>query len=104
MRSSNLPSAWIAVCPPPITGTAYGGVYRRNLGHFGVPQTRSGLFRFNVVHIDGHVHDDTWKDGEIVTTWHYGGYWAHPYGWRWQSNTDFGFEKVPDFPGRFDEN
>ncbi len=103
MRSSNLPSAWIAVDATPIAG-AYGNAYKRNVGHFGVPQTQSGLFRFNVIHVDGHVHDDIWKDTEIVNTWHYGGYWAHPYGWRWQTDTDYGFEKVPDFPARFDEN
>jgi prepilin-type N-terminal cleavage/methylation domain-containing protein len=102
MKSTSLPSAWIAVDQTPITGTGYGD-YRNNVGHFGAPRTKAGIFRFNVIHVDGHVHDDIWKEPDIVTNWHFGGYYSHPYGWRWHSNTSLGLEKTPEFDGRFDE-
>ncbi len=104
IRAEHLPSAWIAVCQPPITGTGYGGVYRNNISHFGVPRTQNGLFRFNALHVDGHVHDDIWREPDVVTNWMFGGYWSHPYGWRWQSDKKYGFEKTPNFEGRFDED
>ena len=108
-RVDHLPSAWVAVCLPPITGQ--GGtcadsalMSRTNRSHFGVARTTTGLFRFNVIHLDGHVGDTVWNIPDIVNDWLFNGYWAHPYGWQWQSDTTKGWEKVPGMDERFDEN
>jgi prepilin-type N-terminal cleavage/methylation domain-containing protein len=113
MTTSHKPSAWVAVDhvawtgvhSPPVDGQLD---YRRNAGHFGIPQTITGEYRFNVVHLDGHVDDSRWKDPAIAWDWVFkegsNQYWNHAYGWQWCADTSYGFEKVPGFEGAFDDN
>jgi prepilin-type N-terminal cleavage/methylation domain-containing protein len=109
MRSTNLPSAWLGVGHTPIVGvpqSCYDGAmkYRRNVGHFGATHTIAGIFKFNVLHIDGHVGDTIWAMPDLAGDWLFGGYWSYPYGWKHCDNRDYGIEKLPDFDERWDDN
>ncbi len=110
MKASNLPSTWIATDCTPVMGelNSPDGLmdYRRNVGHFGPAQTIEGEFRFNVLHLDGHVHDSIWREPDIATDWLFGGYWSHPYGWTWPNGDErkYGFKIDSDFDGAFDRN
>jgi hypothetical protein len=53
--ASHVSSVWLAACHTPMT--KWSGVTRNYRSHFGVTQTTYRLWRFNVVHLDGHVHD-----------------------------------------------
>jgi prepilin-type N-terminal cleavage/methylation domain-containing protein len=101
MRMSNKPECWIACCRIPTS--------KRNRSHFGVSNALQGLlgtFRFNVVHLDGHVDDSTWVDTSTYSTWYiYIGASSRPYGWRCVGgNPDNGVEDNPNIDGSFDEN
>jgi hypothetical protein len=63
-----------------------------------------GIFKFNALHIDGHVDDTVWKMPDKAGDWLFGGWWSYPYGWQWKTDKNYGIEKIPDFDGRFDEN
>ncbi len=107
VRSSSPGSCWVAACLPAFTGT-YGSLWRRNASHFGVARTTAGDYRFNVLHIDGHVHDDVWRSHEIRYYWRvlsgFSSDWGErPYGWRYQAGR-VGVEPEPDFVGPFDRN
>jgi hypothetical protein len=69
---------WLASdCPPHKSGTK-----ERRPTHFGVRQTLTGQFRFNVVHLDGHVDDLTWRDTHLTTSkWHTTNSVGGVYGW-----------------------
>ncbi len=110
VRTSNPGSVWLAACLPSMTGTV-GTLWRKNTGHFGAAQTIPGLYRFNVLHLDGHVHDDMWRTPELVTDWLIPSldqsdpsWWGRPYGWRFKSNWSEGVELIPDFEKSFDTN
>jgi hypothetical protein len=109
MRSDHLPSAWIAVGHTPIVGvpqSCYDGKmkFRRNVSHFGATHTTMGIFKFNALHIDGHVGDTTWSMPDKAGDWLFGGWWSYPYGWRWKADKNYGIEKMPDIDERFDDN
>lgn len=117
MFAYNEPSSWVAACLPPITGRAScpneGTIaYRRNLSHFSTPLTIPGDFRFNALHLDGHVDDSIWRETQIgAIDWLVNGpklsieFYNHAYGWEWPSATrSAGWEKDPEFDGRFDED
>jgi prepilin-type N-terminal cleavage/methylation domain-containing protein/prepilin-type processing-associated H-X9-DG protein len=101
ISTSNPGSVWLGACLLPLTGTS-GSLWRRNVSHFGVGETVPGGFRFNVLHLDGHVHDEVWREATICTKWTIQGQ-DRPYGWRFKSSWEDGIEVIPDFVGRFDE-
>ncbi len=110
-HTSHKPSVWIAACQTPLMITGGSWAARRNTSHFGVSQVMPGSFRFNAVHLDGHVHDGIWSDlfysvptfwGIYVSSFGHGG--PRPYGWRWKPSKDDGVELTPGFSGAFDEN
>lgn len=71
-------SVWLASDAPPYT---YSGE-PRCIAHFGARQTLTGEFRFNVVHLDGHVDDTIWKDTRIDSSkWHTTNSVGGVYGW-----------------------
>jgi hypothetical protein len=101
------PSAWMGVCQLP-NGAA---PVREFTSHFGVKKTKGGEMRFNVVHLDGHVDDSTWKDYPLSTdSWllymDNGGWDAkrRPYGWWMQDNHYMGYSELPMCEGAFDQN
>ncbi len=72
-------SVWLASDVPPYTS----GGQERCPSHFGARQTLAGEFRFNVVHLDGHVDDSMWKDTRIDSTkWHTTNSVGGVYGWK----------------------
>jgi prepilin-type N-terminal cleavage/methylation domain-containing protein/prepilin-type processing-associated H-X9-DG protein len=102
MTSHSAPSVWQAACLPPIVGTPNGWAWRRNVGHFGATRPAPGEFRFNVLHLDGHVHDSVWQEMLVGSGWAGGGL---PYGWQWKSaGRDYGIELIPRFESAFDQS
>jgi hypothetical protein len=101
---SQRPTIWLAACHTPMT--VWSKVTRNYRSHFGVMQTAAGLWRFNVIHLDGHVHDATWNEPDIVHRWLNGD--GFPYGWRGPADTAadgiYGIKETPDFEGAFDRN
>jgi prepilin-type N-terminal cleavage/methylation domain-containing protein len=115
MTTSHEPSVWVGVCCCP--ATRWFNMNRDFVGHFGVRSTPPGVFRFNVVHLDGHVHNAIWKEykAKRSTNWlvqrsqHANERYACPYLWGWKGGdgwlgSDNGIEPLPNFSGRFDEN
>jgi len=107
-RTSNIGSVWLAACQTPIL--SYSGVTRSYVSHFGMRQTVVGSYRFNVVHMDGHVHDDIWHEERISSNWaindNGNGCHSRPYGWEWVGGTlgNDGLETESYMDGAFDEN
>ena len=107
VTTSCKPSVWLAACHPPIVGEpASDWYYRRNIGHFGGTDAAPGCFWFNVLHIDGHIHDSTWQE-----SFRTGGGWSvddwkpRPYGWKWKDpHPYYGVELDPGIEAPFDEN
>jgi prepilin-type N-terminal cleavage/methylation domain-containing protein len=86
---SNPPSVWLAADMIPYPGSNANHAP----GHFGSMRVWPG-FRFNAVHMDGHVHDDVGKDYDMDLTGSSDHYWfiAWPtkhldraYGWRFSN-------------------
>jgi len=105
------PDVWIAACHTPVqfatgelSNTGYVG--RLNRGHFGAAQASPGQFRFNVVHLDGHVHDSIWYEPKTSRGWGIGEGGSKPYGWRWRLAGNYwkGIEFDPTFDGPFDRS
>ncbi len=110
MNTSHKPSAWMSACP--VLGAAggkpspYGWVT-----HFGLRQTIPGEFRFNAVHLDGHVDNSVWKS--IYECTDYSGQWLRsgtfPYGYWSMTHPCYsvdaaGCRKESEFNGAFDDN
>jgi hypothetical protein len=116
MMTSHRPSAWVASCIRPLR--SFGGAERICPSHFGLREGVMGEFRFNVVHLDGHVDDTVLMDvrESLVdgSDWLFGGWgdWWAPYGWRFKTtsspeysqNADSNLEPIPGFPLAFDRN
>jgi hypothetical protein len=108
VHTSGRPSVWLAACQTPIL--SYGSVERMYVSHFGLRQTVIGDWRFNVVHMDGHVHDGIWREERINPQWavYNNGSSLHnrPYGWNWVGGTlgHDGLETESYMDGAFDEN
>ncbi len=110
-RASHQGSVWVASCMVPLN--LYRNINRDFRTHFGVHQTITGSFRYNVLHMDGHVHDDVWKESitsgvsGITQQWAVNG---TPYGWPWKvwetsnNGTDNGIVEEPVIEGAFDRN
>ncbi|MFC1671931.1 prepilin-type N-terminal cleavage/methylation domain-containing protein [Planctomycetota bacterium] len=114
VRSTNKPSVWLAACHTPVT---YFSFSRDFSSHFSYRETLPG-WRFNAVHLDGHVHDGVWAYPKKVTEWLCDASHIHsantnmPYGWEFidpggADNIDGsrnGIRVTPGFNGAFDEN
>jgi prepilin-type N-terminal cleavage/methylation domain-containing protein len=121
MTAHNLPSAWVASCVRPVRKygsfcsvcddlDASGG--RDFVSHFDVRETILALWRFNVLHLDGHVDDEAWMEtsklGYSGYAWQFfrDGKWTNmtPYGWRFKTGNklDGGIEPIPGFPRPWD--
>jgi prepilin-type processing-associated H-X9-DG protein len=95
-----------------VVGTPDGWAYRESLSHFGAGNPTPGEFQFNVLHLDGHVHDSVWQEvlagpgSYVVYTPEVGSNRCRPYGWQWRDPTDddYGVEPTPGFRGAFDLN
>jgi hypothetical protein len=109
MHTSNKPSAWIAACHTPIDYWNYERYYS---SHFGYRQTSPG-WRFNAVHLDGHVHDAVFQITNVPIQWWdcrpkdmgYGSNdWKMPYGWIYVDNDLSKGVKTMGLDTAFDED
>jgi prepilin-type N-terminal cleavage/methylation domain-containing protein len=107
VTTSRKPSVWLAADFPPGRRDDY-----IHVSHFGAGSGSPGVFRFNAVHLDGHVHDDIWGDPDVsgLDNTSFGMGWLfgtrykvemHPYGW---DMIDREIVKEPWLKGAFDEN
>ncbi len=113
VATSAKPSVWVAACKVPFRGWWQGDALDRVFAsHFGCRETIMGEWRYNVVHLDGHVHDSTWLRAEKGVGW-MSGYNTSggalididPYGWRWidpSNKGTYGLEPIDGFSGAFD--
>jgi prepilin-type N-terminal cleavage/methylation domain-containing protein len=111
ITTSSKPSAWLASCLRPYA--SYDNFNRDFASHFGYPKVIPGEWRFNVVHLDGHVDDERWLEYlPQCDDWFFERYsdlnHDSVYGWRFKdvsgSNWKQGLEPIPGFPRPFDEN
>jgi prepilin-type N-terminal cleavage/methylation domain-containing protein len=88
--SAAKPSAWLAADQIAFTDPPASGHYkpRHYTSHFGYRDVIPSDWRFNIVHLDGHVDDNIWKEVRTTKSWltratcstdGQGG----PYGWEW---------------------
>jgi hypothetical protein len=96
---SHPPSVWLAACHTPEPTFDHRS-------HFGATRASTGTFRFNVVHMDGHVHDAQWNEPWTAGHWGVseGSGKGRPYGWKWKPSKDDGVEMDSDFSGAYDMN
>ncbi len=104
------PSVWLSACITPGNDEMCGGWKRDWYTHFGARRAQAGVFKFNVVHLDGHVDDSMWKS-EITASngaFPYSiptGEWPYPYGYSHYGWGDgYSCYREPDFDGAFDDN
>jgi len=115
MNTSHKPSAWMGACLMPMA--SFGGLARNFRSHFGVRKTPVGEFKFNIIHLDGHVDDGLWQMplAPNALSWienshpNHGWKYGTPYGWLWDteppnSNTHGGIRNEAEFRGAFDTN
>jgi prepilin-type N-terminal cleavage/methylation domain-containing protein len=111
MSAYHKPSAWIASCCRPMK--SYGYLDRDFSGHFGHRQVIPTTYKFNVLHLDGHVDGELWW--EVLPEcddWFFERYsdanLDSVYGWQFRdtsgTNWKQGIEPIPGFPRAFDEN
>jgi prepilin-type N-terminal cleavage/methylation domain-containing protein/prepilin-type processing-associated H-X9-DG protein len=107
------PSAWVNACHTAVQGTidVQGEIVPRSYtSHFGVRRTYIGDYRFNVLHLDGHVHDDVWKQVSVENSWLIyepdlgWGQKSHAYGWMREGDGSAGLKEMPEWNGAFDQN
>jgi hypothetical protein len=105
------PSVWIAACCRPFR--TYRALKRDFVGHFGHRRTVPATYKFNVLHLDGHVDDQLWLEYlPECDDWFFERYsdgnLDSVYGWRFKdtsgTNWQNGLEMIPGFPLAFDEN
>jgi prepilin-type N-terminal cleavage/methylation domain-containing protein len=103
----NPPSVWIGadIMVNDASDPGHSGQYAP--GHFGA-RTVSPDFRFNVIHTDGHVHDDHQRDLEFLKMnyWrviHGSGSYHRVYGWEFENVGPNGTYKT-FIDGAFDKN
>jgi prepilin-type N-terminal cleavage/methylation domain-containing protein len=113
MRITNKPSCWLSACWPPgdtrFCTSRWGSTRRKWVSHFGARWAKMGVFRFNVVHLDGHVDDTVWQSvGSANNNWYPylvpSGEWPFPYGYSHYGWPHHGCYREPDFDAAFDEN
>jgi prepilin-type processing-associated H-X9-DG protein len=105
MKAFAMPSAWVATCQLPRNTSR-----RRFRSHFALMETIPGEWRFNILHLDGHVDSQPYRETVTTQEWliNAGGHQKGvAYGWR-RENTMAGAEKgmleTPEFEGAFDQN
>jgi hypothetical protein len=112
LRVPHPPSCWLSACWPPGDTDVWGGPWgsrRRNWwSHFGAREAAVGIFKFNVVHLDGHVDDSLWKWAESVKN-HGNPYLVQPlrgwpYGYDNTGGPNYALNREPTIEGAFDEN
>jgi hypothetical protein len=118
MMASHKPSTWVACCIPP---DSYFRFTRYCSSHFGLRDPVPAEWRFNAVHLDGHVDDAVWMETRPIYSEYYcdwlfkvqGTYNNEaPYGWQYRTtstptmfdNADDNLEPIPGFPRAFDCN
>jgi type II secretory pathway pseudopilin PulG len=104
IRAEHRSSVWVATCRIPSSPTITVKRYCRP-SHFGVRSSIPGEFRFNVLHLGGHVEDNVWSQHKSSGSWlvskKFEG--SHPYGWRFVGGQgENGIEPDPGIPHRFD--
>jgi len=112
MQAHHLPSAWVATCRAPVKGSiSYTGPIMRHFypSHFGAMPSPNqfGQWRFNVLHLGGHVGDFIYMDtSQIWRGWgSIGSNGRRPYGYKYISGSPKnGVEPNPAVSRRFDEN
>jgi hypothetical protein len=118
LMTQHKPSAWVASCCRPkrkFKHTYDPNLLRNFASHFGCREVSPMGWRFNVVHLDGHVDDGMWTEYHTEdNAWMFarpGPYWMDntPYGWRFKDYSGVdgakkGMEIIPGFPRAFDEN
>jgi hypothetical protein len=117
MLASHKPSTWVASCLEP--DSYEWDIERDYPSHFGYRDPVPGGWRFNVVHLDGHVDDARWMEMREVYSVCYGDYlfvqktWFDvPYGWQFKTtempglvdNAEDNLEPIPGFPRAYDCN
>jgi prepilin-type N-terminal cleavage/methylation domain-containing protein len=99
------PSCWIGAC---LTPARFYGAEHFFSSHFGFRDTVPGAWRFNAVHLDGHVDDTVWKEENVSGSWlveddHY-----RPFGWQWRDDGGTwhttGLKDEVKWDGAFDTN
>ncbi len=120
MKASHLPSTWVAACVRPTkTNSICAGcstITRDYSSHFGLTETVPEGWRFNVLHLDGHVDEGAWMETALLGTaavnaefgWQFkreGNTYA-PYGWEFIDSGDYtkGLQPISGFPGSWDRN
>ncbi len=112
VSAAHRPSTWIAACLTPVE--SYQGVARNMPSHFGWRTTVTEGWRFNVIHLDGHVDDSTWKlwwtgpTSEWMWTEPEARNKKTPYGWKHdRANYAYPYpalKEEPEYDGAFDRN
>ncbi len=84
VHTSAKPSAWLAACHIPHLADS-GGEYSPRVyrSHFGYREAIPQEWRFNAVHIDGHVHQAAFRELLKPVTWLTAPATSGPYGWEW---------------------
>jgi hypothetical protein len=103
------PSAWVGACHMPRWERNNAG-WRKFQSHFRTKRSIPGEWRFNVLHLGGHVDDSIWKEAYVTSMWlvyssQVG--WdqrMRPYGWWTKSPANDGYQDTPMFEGAFDQN
>ncbi len=109
MKSHHLPSAWVATCRAPVKGSFITVMRYFYPSHFGAMPDPNlfGQWRFNVLHLDGHVGAFIYMDtSQIWSGWgKIGSSGRRPYGYKYISgDPKNGVYLNPNMSRRFDEN
>jgi hypothetical protein len=120
MTAYHKPSAWVASCIRPVINYKWcwkcKKIAKRDFsGHFGCREVIPQTYKFNVLHLDGHVDDELWMEYlNQSDDWTFErtsgkGWMDSPYGWQFKdpssiSGATKGIELIPGFPRAFDEN
>jgi prepilin-type N-terminal cleavage/methylation domain-containing protein len=100
------PSVWLAACHTPLKYRSFPRYYT---SHFGLRQSVPGEWRFNVLHLGGHVTGAIWGEVLPSTCWLTTGANGGAYGWEWvdpsnnDSKSENGIRIQHGFVGAFDE-
>ncbi len=97
LNTSHKPSSWLGACN--MAGNEW-------VSHFGARQAAPNIFRFNVIHIDGHIDDSAWRSVKVCAeTGHpFNLGVSQPYGYSYAAYYQGGIRKIPNFDGAVDDN
>ncbi len=97
MTATALPSSWMAACLTP--RGAFGGLERHFISHFACSWATPGLWKSNVLRMDGSVRQLVWREIQASGQWLMSFDSSRPYGWRWKSDRNQGVEVNPFIGG-----